>query len=69
MSSAKSAKAPPAASPAAAAHRSWVRWEYLSPALVLLGVLAHAVLEGLAIGLQVRSPRISPFLWDLEFRV
>ena len=30
----------------------------LPPALVLLGLLAHTVLEGLAIGLQVRAVTI-----------
>lgn len=59
---AKTAKAPPqasqckksgaAAAAATPAHRRRVHWEYVSPALLMLGVLTHAILEGLAIGLQ-----------------
>ena len=31
----------------------WFRWDLVSPVLVMLGVLVHAILEGLAIGLSV----------------
>ena len=32
---------------------SWIRWDLVSPVLVMLGIMVHAILEGLAIGLSV----------------
>lgn len=52
-SSGGTAVAIPAAA-TAIAHRGCFSWAMLSPGLVMIGVLVHAVLEGLAIGLQVR---------------
>ncbi len=31
----------------------WIRWDLASPVLVMLGIMVHAILEGLAIGLSV----------------
>ena len=39
---------------------SWIRWDLVSPVLVMLGIMVHAILEGLAIGLSVsRRPHVS----------